>query len=204
MLLFVLNEDHTLKCLLDRMLACKGAVVDLEAETAEDIVSLLALLVGAGYVLHGSNRIDGPPVLTPRQANDLFRAAGNRRGVYATIDWIQALLHALLARADLTARLGSVTVGYRRDGDRHELRVTDDLLALMGEQDPEVWAPGLIYVLPRAPFEPLRGAASELFSPTPVPAAARLRVGVALSRIVTGDEMLHVRAYAAGELPGKV
>ena len=200
----MLNQGETLKRLLRRVKAADGAITDLREEGADGIVSLLALFVGAGgFVLHGANRTDGPPILAPRQANDLFRQAGNRRGVYASVDWIQVLLHALLARSYLQARLGSVVVGYRRIGQAHQLRVTPELFRLLSERDPELWSPGLVYVLRRSVFEPPAPGGSEFFSPEPVAAEARLLVGAHLKGVVIGEAdgaLDHVTTYDPEEL----
>lgn len=189
----MLSDENLLRRLLGSIVSAKGEIVDLQAEAADSVVSLLALLVGAGYVLHGSNRMDGPPRLSPHRANDVYRPEGNRLGVYATTDWVQALLHALLDRAALTARLGSLTVSYRRTGPWHELSVTEPLRSLIRQADPSVWAPGLVYILPRAAFAPSASGSTEIFSPIPVTATARLRVGAALSRLVCGEDLEHLR-----------
>jgi hypothetical protein len=170
---------------------------DLTAEPPGRIVELLALLTGTGgYVLHGSNHPAPLHRLVPMQATDFCKTAGSQCAVYASIDWIEVLIHALLNTGWLRDRFGSVTYLYRRNGQRYDFRIDGEPGNMLQRRDPALWSSGFVYVLDRAGFARAEGSDTEFFSLYPQVPRTCFRVSAGLSGYILPSPGDALRAQA--------
>jgi len=155
---------------------------DLSAEPPGRMVELLALLTGTGgFVLHGSNHPSPLHRLEPRQATDFLKASGSQCAVYASIDWVEVLIHALLNVGWLRHRFGSVTYTYRRSGQRCDFQIEGEPGDMLRRRDPMLWSSGFIYVLDRTGFEQAQDSDTEFFSLQPRIPRTCFRISTGLS-----------------------
>ncbi|MFT5588886.1 MAG: hypothetical protein ACI9ZF_001057 [Bradyrhizobium sp.] len=135
--------------------------IDLTGVSCERVLLMCGALVACGsLVLHGSNVRPVVQTIEPRQANDRAKSSGNQCAVYASLDARVALMHALLDRRYLSARLGSWRIGYRWQAGGLRFSVSDNLYRLFCDGDPALLSEGSVYVLERSHF--VRPADSEL------------------------------------------
>lgn len=134
--------------------------IDLTGVPHERVLLICEALAGCGtVVLHGSNVRPALQLLEPRQANDRAKQSGNLCAVYASLDARVALLHALLDRRYLSARLSSWRIGYRHEAGQLRFCASDNLYRLFCQRDPRLLSDGVIYGLARCHF--VRAAESE-------------------------------------------
>ncbi|EGF32844.1 hypothetical protein IMCC9480_1791 [Oxalobacteraceae bacterium IMCC9480] len=155
--------------------------VDLTGWPGERVLLLCEALAGCGtLVLHGSNVRPVLQTLEPRQANDSAKASGNQCALYASVDARVALMHALLDRRYLSARLGSWRIGYRWQAGQLRFFVSDNLYPLFRNGDPDLLSDGVIYVLERSHFVPAADSATEFHALSPQRPVHTLNVPAAL------------------------
>lgn len=170
---------------------------DLTTEPPGRIVELLALLSGTGgFVLHGGNHPAPLHRLAPRQAIDFHKASGAQCAVYASIDWVEVLIHALLNVGWLRDRFGSVTYTYRRSGQRCDFRIDGEPGNMLRQGDPMLWSSGFVYVLDRAGFERAEGSDTEFFALHPQVPRTCFRISAGLSDCILPASGTALRAQA--------
>lgn len=190
-------ENHTadLQHLLKRI--SRDRQSDLSAEPPGRMVELLALLTGTGgFVLHGSNHPSPLHRLEPRQATDFLKASGSQCAVYASIDWVEVLIHALLNVGWLRHRFGSVTYTYRRSGQSYDFRADGEPGEMLRRRDPMLWSSGFVYILDRTGFERVEGSGTEFVSLHPQVPRTCFRIAAGLSDYILPAPGAALRAQA--------
>lgn len=182
-----------------------AGLLDLTTVPHERVLLLCRALAGCGaYVLHGSNVRPMLSQLLPRQANDRAKESGNQCAVYASINVEVVLMHALLNRAYLSARLGAWRVACLELAGRQQFRVSDNLYQLFRQRDPQLLSDGHVYALERRHFAPAADTATEFFALGPRTPHRILRVSAALGetlfRVGAEAEGATVFSYRRGEL----
>ncbi|MFT5532684.1 MAG: hypothetical protein ACI8WM_000121 [Burkholderiaceae bacterium] len=157
--------------------------IDLTGVPSERALLMCEALAGCGtLVLHGSNVHPVLQMIEPRQANDSAKSSGNQCAVYASLDARVALMHALLDRRYLSARLGSWRVGHCwRDGQLR-FSVSDNLYQLFCDGDPGLLSAGVIYGLERCHFVRAADSATEFHALSQQRPVHILKVPAALGR----------------------
>jgi len=136
-----------------------GERVDLTTLSNEQILQLFDNLMDSdAFVLHGTNAEEPYETLEPRQANDAAKESGNKEAVYATIDKVAALNHAIFNTNYIRTKLRSFTWGESSYGDGKNaptkvvVNMSPELYQLFEEHDPNVLSDGYVYVLDKANF----------------------------------------------------
>lgn len=188
-----------------------GEHADLTALSNEEVLGLFDDLVHSGkIVLHGTNTDKPYEALEPRQANDAAKESGNKKAVYATIDKLAALNHAIFNVQYVREKLRSYVWGEQNASDgqgniiKTEVRMSPELYQLFKEHDPNVMSDGYVYVLDKNAFitAPDTGGtefhSEEKQAPLIVCKASK-RLGDVLFVIGQGDKDT-VREYTSEEL----
>ena len=180
------NLRSILKSIIDR--ADSKDLIDLQYSEPELVIDLLSVLVGTdAYILHGSNSKIPYSELKPKLANDLNRASGNQLAVYASVDWVEVLFHALLNKQLLDSQLNSYVIGYLRDSNDHKLRLSRNLFSYWLENPSKIWSSGFVYILHKEKFIPSANSRTEYYSKSPIQPLAVIRVGTNICNLLFGS-----------------
>lgn len=169
---------------------------DWTGKSHKEVEHLLATLVKAGLLLHGSNpgSEELHYKLEPRQGGEPYRASGRRCGVYATNDYEGIFSFALMSRRRIREYgLKNFTTSHQTKGGKLYIGVDkQEVLDFIIQNKDKVFTDGYVYVLDPGDFKPSHDAPHEYMSASVQHPRAIVRIGAHIA-----DELY----YSEGEDP---